>query len=132
MKRTYLDSSVLITAYSAVDEEQSKKALSEIGNRVLLLSKAVEIEVLSKPRFNKQPDAIDFYERIFQAAEIIPFTEKTFDLAIILAAKYDVSPFDAIHLALAVQGGADEFLTFEKSTKPMFKVPDISVISLCG
>jgi hypothetical protein len=30
---------------------------------------------------------------------------------------------DALHVACAIVGGADEFITFEKPSKPFFRIP---------
>jgi hypothetical protein len=37
---------------------------------------------------------------------------------------------DALHLAAALSIGAEEFITTEKPTKPMFRVSSINVISI--
>jgi hypothetical protein len=37
---------------------------------------------------------------------------------------------DACHIAAAIVGLADEFYTFEKPTKPMFRTKEVKVISL--
>jgi hypothetical protein len=37
---------------------------------------------------------------------------------------------DALHIAAAISVGAEEFITTEKPTKPMYRVTDIKVVSL--
>jgi hypothetical protein len=37
---------------------------------------------------------------------------------------------DALHIAAALSTGAEEFLTTEKKTKPMFRISNINVISI--
>jgi hypothetical protein len=39
---------------------------------------------------------------------------------------------DALHAASAIEGGADELLTFESPTKPFFRIPPdvLKVVSL--
>lgn len=44
--------------------------------------------------------------------------------------KYGIVGIDACHIAAAIVGAADEFCTFEKPTKPMFRTKDLKVISL--
>ncbi|MFN7999449.1 MAG: hypothetical protein U0X75_00160 [Acidobacteriota bacterium] len=46
------------------------------------------------------------------------------------AEKYGIVGMDACHIAAAIVGAADEFYTFEKPTKPMFRTKDVKVISL--
>lgn len=44
--------------------------------------------------------------------------------------RYGIVGMDACHLAAAIVGQADEFYTFEKPTKPLFRSKEIKVISL--
>jgi hypothetical protein len=37
---------------------------------------------------------------------------------------------DACHIAAAIAEGADNFYTFEKDTRPMFRTKEVRVISL--
>jgi hypothetical protein len=37
---------------------------------------------------------------------------------------------DALHITVALAIGAEEFITTEKSTKPMFRVMEIQMISI--
>jgi hypothetical protein len=37
---------------------------------------------------------------------------------------------DALHIAAAISVDAEEFITTEKSTKPMYRVTDIKIVSL--
>lgn len=37
---------------------------------------------------------------------------------------------DALHVAAALSVGAEEFMTTEKKTKPMFRVSSINVVSI--
>jgi hypothetical protein len=46
------------------------------------------------------------------------------------AEKYGIASIDACHIAAAVVVSADEFCTFEKPTKPMFRTQEIKVVSL--
>lgn len=52
--------------------------------------------------------------------------QSAFNLAVI----YGLSGFDALHVAAAIEAGADELITTEKKSKPMFRVREISVIHL--
>jgi predicted nucleic acid-binding protein len=47
-----------------------------------------------------------------------------------LAIRYGLSAIDALHIAVALQGVADEFITTEKPTKPLHRVPGIKIISI--
>lgn len=50
--------------------------------------------------------------------------------ALSLAANYDLGAMDALHSAAALTGEAEEFVTLEKPSKPMFHVPGLRVVSL--
>ena len=52
--------------------------------------------------------------------------------ALRLAARHDLAPLDALHLAVAVAGAADEVVTFERAEKPMCQQTEVLVISLRG
>jgi hypothetical protein len=46
------------------------------------------------------------------------------------AEKYGIVGIDTCHIAAAIVGLANEFYTFEKATKPMFRTKDLKVVSL--
>ena len=50
--------------------------------------------------------------------------------ALSLAGRYDLGSMDALHIAAAVSGNVDEFVTLEKPSKPMCQITEINVISL--
>jgi predicted nucleic acid-binding protein len=47
-----------------------------------------------------------------------------------IAAQYGIAAMDALHIASAIAIGAEEFITTEKNTKPMFRVTEIQMISI--
>ena len=47
-----------------------------------------------------------------------------------LACTYGLSGLDALNVAAAILLEADEFITTEKSTKPMYRVPDIQFVTV--
>lgn len=47
-----------------------------------------------------------------------------------LAGRYDLGGMDALHIAAAVTGNVDEFVTLEKPSKPMCQIIVINVVSL--
>ena len=50
--------------------------------------------------------------------------------ALDLASQWDLGAMDALHAAAALQGGADVFVTLERPTKPLFRIPGLNTISL--
>ena len=47
-----------------------------------------------------------------------------------LACRYGLAGVDALHIAAALRLGVQEFITSEKPEKPLFKVTEVSVVSL--
>jgi predicted nucleic acid-binding protein len=48
----------------------------------------------------------------------------------VIAGKYGIAGMDALHIAAALSIGAEEFITTEKKTKPMFRVTELQMISI--
>jgi predicted nucleic acid-binding protein len=78
------------------------------------------------------PEQVAFFLNFFRAAQFIPSSDALIEEAQALAATYDLSPMDALHIACAKSGNAAEFITFEKPTKPFFNIPpeELRVVSL--
>ena len=47
-----------------------------------------------------------------------------------LARTYGLAAMDAIHIAFALEAGADQFISAENSTKPMFAVQEMPVLTI--
>ena len=47
-----------------------------------------------------------------------------------IARTYGLAAMDAIHVAAALQVNADQLITTEKPTKPMYRVTEIEIISI--
>lgn len=130
-KRTYIDANLLIAACQG-QADAGVKAMEILDDpeRSLVVSDAVWLEVMPKPLYHKQRNEHAFYEEIFAHAEHIPWHVDTLYQAHELAQRYGIAAMDAIHVANAVSVRVDEFVSCEKSTKPMFRVCEISMCSL--
>ncbi|ARV63398.1 nuclease (plasmid) [Nostocales cyanobacterium HT-58-2] len=132
MKITFIDSGVLVAAARGVGE-LSETALSilEDSGREFASSEFIKLEVLPKAIYNKQTEEAEFYEAFFSAVTYwANDLEKVMQDSYSIACQYGLAAMDALHMAAALSVGAEEFVTTEKSTKPMFRVSDIRVISL--
>jgi predicted nucleic acid-binding protein len=131
--RTYLDANVIINALSG-DDAVSGAAFSIIDDpeRILLVSDYLWLEVRPKMDYHHEVVQAAFVDMIFNAAELIRSDEILIDKAKIIARKYGLSAMDALHAAAAIIGNADELVSFEKLTKPIFRIPadELRVISL--
>jgi predicted nucleic acid-binding protein len=131
-KISYIDSGVLISAF---------RGESQVGLRAILIldepdrhfasSPFVQLETLPKSIYQGQSDEQDFYQTFFDSvthwardvASIVPQAQS-------IAAQYGIAAMDALHIAAAIAIGAEEFITTEKNTKPMFRVMGIQMISI--
>jgi len=132
MKRTYIDASVLIAAFQG-DGIISRRAMEVLDdpNRELVVSDFLRLEVLPKPTFHKRTEEVEFMNAVLEnAAENVPCDPGVTKKAIELASDYDVAPMDALHVGAASAAKVDEFVTMEKSTKPICRVKEIRVTSL--
>ncbi|MFU8807003.1 MAG: type II toxin-antitoxin system VapC family toxin [Bradymonadaceae bacterium] len=128
---TYLDTGVLIAAWQGTHEcaEQAYKILDDAA-REFAASPFLRLELIPKPTFHNKRDEIQFYETFFGDVRHWPTDlEWVTEEALRLACVYDLTALDALHLASASQLGA-EFMTTEKSTKPMFGIKEITVVSI--
>ena len=92
----------------------------------------VLLELLPKPTYEKRQLEINFYNEHFHEAEIEPFSRELGKDALALALKYGIAAGDALNIASAIRQKAGEFYTTELSTKPVFRVKGIKVISILG
>jgi len=131
--KTFLDTGVLLAAWRG--EELAAAALSVMADdtREFVTSQMVRLELLPKPRFEKRRREVAFYESHFAdtiASE--PLSEELGSEAEGLAARYGLAGADALQIAAALRHGAREFYTSERPGRPLFRVTEIKVLSLCS
>lgn len=132
-KRTYIDANLLIAAWHGRDEAGiGALTVLDDRDRTLLVSDALWLEVMPKAIYQRQRGEIAFYQSVFERAEHDPWRLEVLQQAKIFAQRYGIAAMDAIHVATAQAMGADEFVSGEKPSKPMFSVREISMISLRG
>lgn len=132
MKITFIDSGVLVTAARGVGED-SEKALEILADssREFASSEFIKMEVIPKAIYNRKTAEAEFYESFFDAVTYwANDIEKVIQEAYQIAAQYGLAAMDALHVAAALSVGAEEFVTTEKKTKPMFRVSSIKIISI--
>lgn len=132
MKITFIDSGVLVTAARGVGED-SEKALEILADssREFASSEFIKMEVIPKAIYNRKTAEAEFYELFFGAVTYwANDIEKVIQEAYQIAAQYGLAAMDALHVAAALSVGAEEFVTTEKKTKPMFRVSSIKIISI--
>ena len=129
---TYLDSGVLIYAAQG-DTYAAALALPFIQdeNREFITSDYVKLEVLPLPTWNHRKNEIEFYETFFRLnSRTIPTSPRLLETALEEGCKIGSEGMDAIHIACALFGGAEELVTNEKPTKAMFRTDKVKVVSI--
>jgi len=130
---TVIDSCVLRAAFEGVEGEDNNKALAVLDdtNREFIAVDFVALETIPKPTFTKREEQALLFQAFFDEAPLhAEVSSKITTLAIQLASEYDITPIDALIVSSAIIGGADELITMEKRTKPMFKVEAVKITSL--
>jgi predicted nucleic acid-binding protein len=90
----------------------------------------VRLEVIPKPRYHRFIDQVDFYEEFFANVRRVPISKKLLEEAFQVACQFGLSACYAIHIAAARRAKCLEFIKTEKQSKPLFRISDITVISL--
>ena len=127
MKRTYLDSSVLIQTVQGVDGDKTA-GLLEDPEREFVAATFLKLELLPQPTFHKRKAELEFLEAFFERVTDWREADEALVTAALMEAKsVPLTAVDAIHVAAAKALGCDEFITAEKPGKPLHKVKGLKV-----
>ncbi len=132
IKRTFIDAGVLILAARG-SGSASARALSLLAqpDRELCSSIFIKLEVLPKAIYHRRKAEIDFYNAFFNSVNYWAVDlDKITQEAEIQAATFGLSGMDALHVAAALSLNADEMITSEKNSKPIFRVSGLKVVSI--
>jgi len=116
-------------------DEASKLALPFLSaaDRKFVSSDYVRLEVLPKAMFHKNKAEVEFYEGFFKLnARIVSTSEELVNLAMEEACANGITGMDALHIAAAIFGGAEELITSERVTKPIHRTRRLRVVSIFG
>jgi predicted nucleic acid-binding protein len=128
LTRTFLDAGILIAAVRGQREEAARAlAILEDPERSFLTSVFLRMEVLPKAIYYQRPAEAALYERYFARARSIAVTEVLVAQAYAEACTFGLAALDALHLTFAKAGGAEEFITTENPTQPLFRVTGIVI-----
>jgi predicted nucleic acid-binding protein len=131
-RKTYIDSGVLIKAHQG-KSALAKRAIDILDDpdRQFLSSTFVQLETLPKAVYHKNQDELDFYQAFFTSVSQWVTIEPTLlDEALRQANTFGLAGVDALHVASALLLGAEDLVTSEKPTKPIFRVTGLTVISI--
>ena len=136
--RAYVDSGVVIAAFSGKTPELAQRAMSILNdeNREIVVSDLLWLEIIPKTRHHGRRELLQAYLDFFETGNsfYVIASGRIARRAVRLAERYGLGAIDALHLAAALEGKCDEFVTTEKPTKPLFRVRchDIRINTIYG
>ena len=91
----------------------------------------VQLETLPKPVYFKRTAEVEFYELFFKSVTVwVESNKELTQSALNEALKNGLGAVDALHVAAAVQCGADELVTAEKTKAALTRVSSVPIRSL--
>lgn len=132
IKRTFLDSSVLISAHKGKGAVY-ERAMEILGdpNREFVINQYISLEVLPIATYCKREKERHFYrEFIDNAVEVVESAKSLSDDAIVLASQHGLGPIDALHATSALRSRVVDFVTAEGQNKPFMRVPGLNARSI--
>ena len=132
LRKTYVDSGVLIAAFRGQGDPTARAMqILDDPTREFASSIYVKLETLPKAIYHNNVNEISFYQSFFQSvrqwADQLDIIAET---AFTQASEFGLKAMDALHIAAAMSIDADEFVTTERSTKPIHRVTAVNVVSL--
>lgn len=130
---SFVDSGLLIVAARGTDPVLRAKAQAILLDpfREFASSSFVELEVMPKAIWTQNRQEVMLYEWYFKT---VRHWALDYPLLIEMAkregAKFGLSAMDALHVAAAILGGADELVTIEKPNKSIHRTQSIKVVSI--
>jgi hypothetical protein len=131
LTRTFLDAGVLIATVRGQEEAAARAlAILEDPERSFITSDFLRMEVLPKALYYQRPAEVALYERFFSKARLIPVSATLVAQAYLEACTFGLSALDALHITVAKTSGAEEFITTERPSAPLFRVTGIIITPL--
>ena len=129
MTRTFLDAGVLIAAARGIGIIPVRAhAILDDAARTFVTSEYIRMEVLPKALYHQQSQEVLLYERFFASAvQIVSPSISLLQQAYTEACTSGLAALDALHIAAAKSSGAEEFITTERPTTPLFRVTGIVI-----
>ncbi len=132
MTLTFVDTGVLIAALRGTGDMQTRAAsILTDSARTFASSPFVRLELLPKPLYFQRADEAAFYREFFRHVSVwARVNDELLIAAYREAITIGAAALDALHVAAAKQVGADELVTSESPTKPIFRTTDLAVVSI--
>ena len=132
MKRTYVDSNVLMQAFRGTTElALPAMRILDDPDRRFVSSVFSKLELLPKPRYERRLPEVEFYEEFYESCEVVVSgSAATCQAALDEAQRHGLSAVDALHVVSAAEAGAEELVTGEGSTKTIHRATAVRIVSL--
>lgn len=133
LKRTYIDSGVLIAAARGSGRlaERALNVIVDTTAREFVCSDYVRLEVIPKPTYEGQSAELKVYEEFFATVSVwLPFDLTHLRRAMTEACDSGLTAMDAIHVVAAADSNCQELVTSEKPGKPIHRTKLIAVSSI--
>ena len=132
MIRTFIDANILIAAATGRDALFDRAcAMLDDPERVFLTSEFVRLEVMPKAVYFQHQDENDVYVNFFtNLAEFVPCSDTLLTQAHREAESAGLGALDALHVAAAKLGGAEEFVTTERLGTALFRVIGLKMTTI--
>jgi hypothetical protein len=132
MTRSFLDAGVLIAAARGIGDIPARAhVILDDPERSFVTSEYIRMEVLPKALYHRQHQEALLYEMFFsRAVQIVPASASLLSHAYTEACAYGLAALDALHIAAAKFSGAEEFITTERTTKPLFRVTGLTITTI--
>uniref|UniRef100_B8HKS3 Uncharacterized protein n=1 Tax=Cyanothece sp. (strain PCC 7425 / ATCC 29141) TaxID=395961 RepID=B8HKS3_CYAP4 len=134
LRIVYLDSGILINAFRGTGLV-GVHALEVLDNTdcQFATSQFVKLETLPKATYYKQQAELEFYESFFNSVGVWATNlEQMIQIGNRIACTYGLAAMDELHIAAALSVKAEEFVTTEKTSKPMHRVTEIQITSIAS
>jgi predicted nucleic acid-binding protein len=133
LKRTYVDSGVLIAAARGSGKLAVKALaiIADTASREFVCSDYIKLEVIPKPTYFGHAAEVKFYEDFFSTVQTwLPFNVVHLEQALNEACVAGLSAVDAIHVVVAANSGCEEIVTSEKPTSAIHRTTLVQVMSI--
>jgi predicted nucleic acid-binding protein len=132
LMRTFIDANILIAAATGRDALFDRAwAMLDDPERVFFTSEFVRLEVMPKAVYFQHQDEHDVYVNFFtNLAEFVPCSDTLLTQAHREAESAGLGALDALHVAAAKLGGAEEFVTTERLGTALFRIIGLKMTTI--
>jgi hypothetical protein len=109
---------------------QAANGLINDRRRLHLSSPYIRLETLLQAAFHRNEKEAGFYENFFRTTFWVDQHPQLVSRALRVGAEFGLKAMDALHIAAAFLGRAEEFITIERARAPLRRVKGIKILTL--